>query len=64
MLYVKRFMAYTAERAARAAIESVDIESYEKAANIMRANQNEYELTNKKFPERIKEFRDILKWGH
>ena len=63
MTYVKRFMAYTAERAAKAAIQSKDIQSYSIAVTSMKRYQREYEETNKDYPYRIEEFRNVLKWG-
>ncbi len=60
MLYVKRFMAYTAERAAKAAIVTNDQTSFHQATSVMKKYQHEYELTNEMYPERIIEFRKVI----
>ena len=63
MLYVKRFAAYTACRAAKAALAAGDRSSHYKAAGTMKRYQTEYESTNMAHPERISEFRRIMEWG-
>lgn len=60
--YVKRFTAYTALRAAKAALLSNDKRSHEKAVCAMKQYQLEYEETNGMYPERIIDFRRTMEW--
>lgn len=62
MLYVKRFAAYTAFRAAKAALASRDIHSHKKAVYAMKRYQNEYEETNAEHLDWIYAFRRAMEW--
>lgn len=63
MLYVKRFAAYTAFRAAKAALASHDKDSHEKAVRAMKFYQTEYEEANSKHLDWICAFRNAMEWG-
>lgn len=62
LCYVKRFTAYTALRAAKAALLSNDKRSHEKAVCAMKKYQDEYEETNSIYQERIIDFRKAMEW--
>lgn len=62
MLYVKRFAAYTAFRAAKAALASNDKDSHEKSVRAMKCYQAEYEEANSKHLDWICAFRGAMEW--
>lgn len=62
MRYVKRFTAYTALRAAKAALLSNDKNSHESAVCVMKQYQLEYKETNGMYPERLNDFKKAMEW--
>lgn len=62
MLYVKRFAAYTAFRAAKVALAIHDRDSHEKSVRAMKRYQSEYEQTNAENLEWINAFRGAMEW--
>lgn len=62
MRYVKRFSAYTASRAAKAALLAGDKISHEKSVNTMKRYQSEYEETNAEHLDWICAFRRTMEW--
>jgi 2-phosphoglycerate kinase len=59
MCYIKRFLAYHSMNAARIAYQQKDSRLM-KCQSIMRTYQAEYEETNQQYPERVRQFRDIM----
>ncbi|MGN6714461.1 glycosyltransferase family 2 protein [Anaerocolumna jejuensis] len=62
LLWIKRFTAYHASVLAQDAHQQKNRIKLDNCKNFMRKYQNDYELTNIEYPDRIYEFRKILQY--